>query len=206
MGMLFLSIFIGRPYCRFLCPYSVLLNFISRFSKQHTTITPGKCIQCKLCEDSCAFDAILKPNPGEYKEEKEVSVKRIFLHLVLLPVLIITFGFIGYLLHGNFSKLNKTVSLAEEIYFTPNQELTLLSIDVETFQASGKETKELYLEAKSIIKKFKVGSMLFGGFIGLILGIKLINLSINPSRKDYIPDKANCVSCGRCYKYCPVKE
>ena len=33
-----LGIFIARPYCRFLCPYGVLLNWTSRFSWKHMIV------------------------------------------------------------------------------------------------------------------------------------------------------------------------
>jgi len=61
-GILLLSgVFIARPYCRFLCPYGVLLNWLSRFSWKHMGITPSECIQCRLCENSCPYDAIDLP-------------------------------------------------------------------------------------------------------------------------------------------------
>ncbi|MBN1984721.1 MAG: 4Fe-4S binding protein, partial [Prolixibacteraceae bacterium] len=61
VAFLLLGMFVGRPYCRFLCPYGVLLSWMSRFSKRHLTITPSECIQCKLCAKSCPFDAIDYP-------------------------------------------------------------------------------------------------------------------------------------------------
>jgi len=45
--LLLVGVFVARPYCRFLCPYGVILNWVSRFSRLHLTITPAKCIQCK---------------------------------------------------------------------------------------------------------------------------------------------------------------
>ena len=48
VAFLLMGMFVGRPYCRFLCPYGVLLSWMSRFSKKHLTITPSECIQCKL--------------------------------------------------------------------------------------------------------------------------------------------------------------
>jgi polyferredoxin len=61
VSFLLVGMFIGRPYCRYLCPYSVILGWMSKYSKWHLTITPDKCIQCRLCEDSCPFGAIRKP-------------------------------------------------------------------------------------------------------------------------------------------------
>ena len=57
VGGIFLvaGVFIGRPYCRFLCPYGVLLSWMSRFSKWHGTIAPAQCVQCRLCADSCPY-------------------------------------------------------------------------------------------------------------------------------------------------------
>ena len=79
--MLLLGTVVARPYCRFLCPYGVLLNWMSRLSKKHLTITPSECINCRLCEASCPFDAINKPSEAKAYQNKEKSRK----HLVLLP-------------------------------------------------------------------------------------------------------------------------
>lgn len=46
----------------------------------------------------------------------------------------------------------------------------------------------------------------FGGFLGLILGGKLILLSLRSRQRDYEADRAGCVSCGRCFKYCPKEQ
>ena len=38
------------------------------------------------------------------------------------------------------------------------------------------------------------------------MGIKLVSLSLRRRCTDYQPDKANCVSCGRCFWYCPPEQ
>jgi polyferredoxin len=50
----------------------------------------------------------------------------------------------------------------------------------------------------------RLGGMLAGGFVGLAIAIRLISLSIYRRREGYTVSKARCVSCGRCYRYCPV--
>jgi NosR/NirI family transcriptional regulator, nitrous oxide reductase regulator len=55
------GLFIGRPYCRFLCPYGALLRIASVFSKWRVRITPDTCTQCTLCAESCPYGVIREP-------------------------------------------------------------------------------------------------------------------------------------------------
>jgi len=75
ISFLLMGMFVGRPYCRFLCPYGVLLSWMSRFSWKHLTITPSNCIQCRLCTNSCPFDAIEHPSsetpPGDPAKKQD---------------------------------------------------------------------------------------------------------------------------------------
>jgi ferredoxin len=45
--------------------------------------------------------------------------------------------------------------------------------------------------------------MIFGGWIGLVIGVKLISLALRRQRTDYEPDRGACVACARCFEYCP---
>ena len=42
--------------------------------------------------------------------------------------------------------------------------------------------------------------------MGLILGVSLVGLSLRRTRLDYEPDRARCMSCGRCFSYCPREQ
>ncbi len=57
-AFLLAGLFIGRPYCRWLCPYGGLLAILARFSWRGVTITPGAELDCGLCTDACPFGAI----------------------------------------------------------------------------------------------------------------------------------------------------
>ena len=50
------------------------------------------------------------------------------------------------------------------------------------------------------------GCLGLAAWTGLVIGFKLVTLSIRRKRTDYQPDRSRCVSCGRCYWYCPGEQ
>lgn len=202
--ILVLGIFISRPYCRFLCPYGVLLNWFSRISKWHLSITPSECVMCNLCENSCPVDAIPKPVAKVKVEQNQKGSKRLMLIIILIPVMIFSSGFLVSRLHKPLSMMNSSVALAEEIVKEAKTGIKSVSMEATTFNSSGIPATELYKDAEKIRSQFLIGTWILGAFLGLILGIALFNLSVFKRHSIYEPDRGACVSCGRCFKYCPV--
>jgi NAD-dependent dihydropyrimidine dehydrogenase PreA subunit len=58
--LLGMGMFVGRPYCRYLCPYGGLLSLITRLARRGVTITPDKELDCGLCSGACPYGAIEK--------------------------------------------------------------------------------------------------------------------------------------------------
>ena len=56
--LLILSVFVGRTYCRYLCPYGALLAIVSRLCWWGVKVTPDKELDCGLCGESCPYGAI----------------------------------------------------------------------------------------------------------------------------------------------------
>jgi NosR/NirI family nitrous oxide reductase transcriptional regulator len=208
-SLLLTSVFVGRPYCRFICPYGVILRHLSRLSRWRVTITPDECIQCRLCEDSCPFGAINKATSDWPMHDYSKSRARLVVLLCLLPVLIFLSGWAGYGLRALTSRAHPTVRLAERIYLeeTGQVEATTATTEASSaFRATGRQIKDLYEEASNIRAGFGLGCWLLGGFIGLVVGLKLIGLSVWRHRTDYEADRAGCLACGRCFEYCPREK
>ena len=203
---LLMGLFIARPYCRFLCPYGVLLGWMSRFSKWHVTITPDDCIQCRLCEESCPFGAIQTPAPKVVPESHRLSKRRLAILIGLLPVLILVGGWIGANLDTPLSRLHPTIRLAEQVISEDIGKTNETTEESRTFRSTGTPSTELFNAALSVREQFETGGRLLGGFLGLMFGLKLVSLSIRRTRKDYEPDRTTCFSCARCFSYCPQEH
>ena len=206
IAFLLMGMFVARPYCRFLCPYSVLLSWMSRFSKWHMTITPSKCIQCKLCANSCPFDAIDFPTNEKEVIKSGLGPKRFLTYALIIPLWVALGVFVGAKSHTFLSKANPNVYLAELLISNPEIKNDKDNIDVQTFLSSGKTLEILVKEAEVIRKKFYIGSMIAGGFMGLVIGMTLLNTVVFRKRQDYEPHRGNCLSCARCMNYCPVEK
>jgi len=57
-AFLVVGIFVGRPYCRWLCPYGALLSAFSRYAWRPFSITPSRELDCGLCQSACPYGAI----------------------------------------------------------------------------------------------------------------------------------------------------
>lgn len=49
---------IPRPFCRFICPYGVLLGAVSVFAYKRRSIDTENCVYCGLCQKVCPTQAI----------------------------------------------------------------------------------------------------------------------------------------------------
>ncbi|MBN1594423.1 4Fe-4S binding protein [candidate division FCPU426 bacterium] len=206
LGLLLTGIFIARPYCRFFCPYGVLLGIFSFFAKKHLSITPKECIHCRLCENACPVDAINPPSPRLYKTSKAQQIKHFGIFLAFVPLILATSGFGFSRLTDVLARQDRMVSLAERIHQEETNVATGNTLDSDAFRQEQTRVEDLYRQAARIRHKFYIGLWVFGLFFGLVISLKIIVLMQRPGRTDYTPDRFHCISCGRCMEYCPVQS
>jgi polyferredoxin len=197
------GVFIGRPYCRYLCPYSVILGWLSKASKWHVRIPPEQCIQCRLCEEACPYGAIRAPTAALASVDRKRGRRRLGFLLLLLPMLIGLGAVLGGYLEIPLARLNPTVRLAERIRLEETGVVQGTIDASDAFRATGRPVEELYRETERLLGSFGTAGGWFGAWVGLVIGVKLVYLSIRRRRADFEPDRSNCVACGRCFWYCP---
>jgi polyferredoxin len=204
--LLIASIFTGRPFCRFICPYGALLSLFSRVSIYHVELTKKPCINCELCHNACPVDAIKSPYDNKVKENRLQGVKRILNYFVMLPLMIVAGAILMRTVGSDLSRINKTVKLYDMVIQQETAPQDVLSLELEAFYGQGNTIENLTEKYQIIQDNFKFYTTIAGAFIGLVIGITLINLSVKRTRKQYEITHKNCVACGRCFSYCPQNK
>jgi len=217
-----LAVFVGRPYCRFLCPYGAILRILSQLSRWRVKIYPDRCINCHLCDESCPYGAIHKTTPLEQASPRVAGKGRILAFAALVPLLVLLGGWFGSRLAGPLSHMDSTVRLADRIRLEeskpevgrpsgspgdpedrPTEEMSDRS---KAFRRTGQAFEELYADAAAVYSRFKAGSWWFGAWVGLVVGLKLLSLALPRRYSEYEADRSLCVACARCFAYCPGEK
>ena len=80
VSLLVLAVFVGRPFCRFLCPYGAILGVVSNVALKRVEVTKKPCINCALCHNACPVDAIREPYANKGGENRMTGVRRVLLY------------------------------------------------------------------------------------------------------------------------------
>lgn len=208
LAVLAFGMVVARPYCRFLCPYGVLLGWMSFFSRRHATITPTECVRCRLCEPACPFGAIDAPRPELDRKGRAQAVRRLKRVLLWMPAILAAGVALGAAGGKPLARVHPVVQLAEHLAAgegAPRGD-ALANDRGQAFASSRRGAADVAFEAAVIRSKFAVGTPLLGLFLGIAVSTHLIRSSIRTFRPGYEPNRALCFSCGRCFAYCPHEQ
>ena len=207
VALLLLGMFVGRPYCRFLCPYGALLNLTASVGKWRVQVlTADECIRCRLCEACCPYGAIRGPDlnppaPAIVARKR----RRLAWAVALLPLLLGAGVWLGARFSAPASRLHPTVHLAERLVRerdTPPHPGAPTPADLELEHAR-QAPKELLASAVATQRVFSIATPVFGAWLGLVIGLKLIGLAARRPRTQYEPEPGACLACARCFEHCP---
>ena len=204
IAFLLVSLFVGRPYCRFFCPYGLILRQLGRLSKYRVTVTPDECIHCRLCEDACPFGAIDKPTADWPERQRSKAKGRVRLLILLLPILLVVGAWLGHRAAPALAaQFNATVQLANRLRLEEAGLVQNTTDESDAFRTTGRSIDSLYVQAEAKGRQFALGAALLGIAMGLLCGLTLIRTHICTRRDDYEAHRAGCFACGRCFMSCP---
>ncbi len=201
--LLVMSIFTGRPFCRFICPYGALLSLFSSVQVFRFGITPKACINCELCHNSCPVDAIDAPYANQVQERSRTGVRRVLLYFLIIPVLMAAGGLLMRQAAPQLARGHREVHLYEQVMYAEQHPDAEMLPEVEAFYSQGRTLEDLIHSVEQVQAAFLLYATLAGLMIGLVIGVKLVRLSLKRGRKQYEINHARCVACGKCFSYCP---
>jgi len=206
-GLLVVSMFVGRPYCRYLCPYGPLLGVASRFAKWRPSVTPDACTQCRLCESSCPYGALNHPMPAKQGQEHLASKRqRIVLIALMVPIAALLFGWLGGKVGIASMPLHPDGKLAVLVQMDDRGGLpTPPPEEIIAFRQHGGSRQAVFANAAELESRFLVLGRMIGAAFGLVLALKLARVFFPASSNDYETDRGRCVSCARCFSACPYE-
>lgn len=203
MAVLLLGMVIARPYCRYFCPYSVLLEACSRLAWKPVRITNETCINCRLCVGVCPVEAVEVPREVPSESTRVVRF-RLFVRLLLLaPVLVAGLALGGWFAGGTVLATAHPVVKTRDAMLISTEKTENLYPEIEAAKKQGKTREALEVQAEEIIRRFRVGSAVAGGILGFIIALRMLGLSRIRRLPEHEADRYNCIACGRCYPACP---
>jgi len=200
--VLFSGIFVARPYCRYGCPYSVLLSAASLLSWKKVQVYSDNCIKCNLCLPSCPVDAI-EPgkdslSPNIFPEERDKATNRLKWLVTLSPFFIAIGIFSGIQLGEKVALTHNLVKLQQNVKMNRTQE-----DDVIAFYVNDGNVKHLNQRAAEKTSMIIKHGGVFGAYMSLVFIGAIFMATRRKTNINHEVQAWNCVSCGRCYSWCP---
>ncbi|MBF0409029.1 MAG: 4Fe-4S binding protein [Candidatus Riflebacteria bacterium] len=200
--LLIIGTFVSRPFCRYLCPYSVLLAACSLLPGRKVQIFADNCVNCRLCRNSCPVDAIIPSvdllSPNAFPEPAETATKRLKWLLAFSPAIIAACLYSGINLSEAVSQLHPKIILQNMI--TANN----LKDDIVTaFFVNDGNIDLLRKTSREAKSRIRFAGGIFGIYMSLVFIGAIYAATRRKTNNHHTVEPWNCISCGRCYEWCP---
>ena len=202
MAVLLVGLVVARPYCRYFCPYGVLLEGCARLAWKPVDVTGNECINCRLCAGTCPMDAIAAPRADLSEAVRVRQFRRFVAVLALVPVLIAGCAGAGWLSGAFVAKAHPSVVLVNRLDSATSVNEDLYP-EIEAFKRTGNSREWAEARADETVGRFRKGCLGAGAFIGLVIALRLLGLTRLQRRSLHEADRLRCVACGRCFAACP---
>ncbi len=205
-GLLVLSMFVGRPYCRWLCPFGALLGLLSRVSRFRPSVTPDHCSRCRLCESACPYGAIHTPTTDDSSRDADARPRPLAL-VVLIPLAALLFGWLGGKVGLASVAWHPTGELASQVAMAEAGTLPEPAPDeITAWRQAGADRAALSTAIAVLERRSLFLGRLFGAGFGVAAALHLVRVRFPRATADYVTDPADCVSCARCFTACPYER
>lgn len=64
IGVIVMSLFIYRPFCRYLCPLGAIYGLFNKFSLYRFQVAPDTCVECGKCQTVCPINIPVYRTPN----------------------------------------------------------------------------------------------------------------------------------------------
>ena len=198
---LVVGLFVSRPFCRYVCPYGVLLRFFSMFSLLKPRITTAECVNCRLCEQGCPNGAVLPPENAGTASQHRAGSRRISVLVACIPFALFAGGLFGFFSAPVLSSFHRDVRLQREL------DAGIRSEAVEAFESTVTTGTELRKRVVKLQNGVLLASTAAGVLFGAIVMAELIAEARRRREEEvYSIDVSLCFCCGRCYAACPLER
>ena len=203
MAVLLLGMFLARPYCRYFCPYGVLLEGCARLAWRRVEITDRACINCRLCVGVCPVGAIAVPRETLSDQARAHQFRRFILVLASAPMLVAACAGAGWLSGSFVARAHPDVGLADRLAASVSAADEDLYPELEAFKRSGRSRAWAEARAAETVGRFRKGCAGAGAFMGVVIALRLLGLARLRRLSVHEADLIRCVACGRCFPACP---
>ena len=201
-AVLLLGLFLARPYCRYFCPYGVLLEGCARLAWRRVEITDRECINCRLCVGVCPVGAVAVPREALTDTARSRQFKRFLTVLAVAPVLLACCVGAGWLGGSFVAKAHPDVSLADRLASVSAADEERYP-ELEVFRRTGHSRAWAEERAAQTVGRFRKGCAAAGAFMGGVILLRLLGLTRLQLLSVHEADRIRCVACGRCFPACP---